>query len=81
MSDTRQSADTRESDKQDEEVIAEEFEGLDNDLVNVGKFTDPEADPGSPDARHDHADRPDAPERSDVGSGPASDSLDTIRRP
>jgi len=59
----------------DDQVIAEEFEGLDNDLVNVGKFTDPEADAGSPDAKTDHADR------SDVASGPASDSLDTIRKP
>ncbi len=63
------------SDESEEKAIAEQFEGLDNDLVNVGKFTDPEADPGSPDAKTDQA------ERSDVSRGPASDSLDTIRRP
>ncbi len=82
MSDTRKSDDRREdTDKREEAAIANEFEGLDNDLVNVGKFTHPEADPGSPDTQQDHAERPNAPKPSDVGQGPASDSLDTIRRP
>ena len=63
------------TDKSEEAIVAEQFQGLDNDLVNVGKFTDPDADAGSPDATADHT------ETSDVASGPASDSLDTIRKP
>lgn len=62
-------------DKKDEQIIAEQFEGLDNDLVNVGKFTDPDADPGSPDARKDH------PDVAGLSNDPALESSNTLKRP
>lgn len=61
-------------DKREQEMIAEQFEGLDNDLVNVGKFTDPEADPGSPDAAEDEA------EKAGGSKTPASDTQDISKR-
>ncbi|ALN75237.1 hypothetical protein [Aureimonas sp. AU20] len=75
MSNTKTPKDAKTTDDKEEQVIAEQFEGLDNDLVNVGKFTDPEADAGSPDAKRDHADEP------EVSNDPAIETSNTLKRP
>jgi len=63
------------ADENDAQVIAEEFEGLDNDLVNVGKFSDPAAEDGGLASADEDEDQPGLP------GEPALDRSNTLQKP